>query len=181
MIRLFAALRTALRRDDGTATIEFVLCVPVIMTIALSSIEAGFLMTRSVMLDQAVDHTMRNIRLGHLVAPSPDEVKADICSRTSIIENCERDILVEMTPISNTAWQMPTEGAPCRDRVAEVNPPFSFTEGSSLQVTLVRVCVKQDAIFPGGFLGKNMARTGDLDGNGGYAIVAISAFVNEPT
>jgi len=181
MIRILKRIRTALCREDGTATIEFVLCVPVILTIALASIESGFLMTRSVMLDQAVDHTVRQIRLGHLISPSPTQVKAAICDRTSIILNCERDILVEMTPISATSWAMPTEGAPCRNRVSEVNPPFSFTPGSSLQVTLVRVCIKQDAIFPGAGIGLKMAQTGKLDANGGYALVAISAFVNEPS
>ena len=86
-----------------------------------------------------------------------------------------------MTAISTASWTMPPEGAPCRDRVAEVNPPFKFEVGSSLQVTIVRVCIRQDAIFPSAGIGKHMAEIKQLDAKGGYAIVAVSAFVNEPT
>jgi hypothetical protein len=43
---------------------------------------------------------------------------------------------------------------------------------------LVRVCVVQDAMFPGAGIGWQRERS---DGQVGYRIITVSAFVNEPT
>ena len=57
--RIAAFLPDEMRREDGTAAMEFVLVIPVIMMIFMASFESGLLMTRSIMLEQSVDMTMR--------------------------------------------------------------------------------------------------------------------------
>jgi hypothetical protein len=42
---------------------------------------------------------------------------------------------------------------------------------------LIRVCVVQDALFPTTGIGLGLPK----EGNGGYGVVAVSAFVTEPT
>ena len=53
------------RDDKGTAAVEFAMTVPLLLTIFMASFESGFLMVRSIMLEQSVDMTMRELRLGH--------------------------------------------------------------------------------------------------------------------
>ena len=57
MMRFMKRLARGFRREDGTASVEFVMVVPVLLTVFMASFESGLLMTRSIMLEQAVDIT----------------------------------------------------------------------------------------------------------------------------
>ncbi len=61
MFRALCRLGTKFfRHEDGTASVEFVMAVPILLLVFVSSFENGLLMTRSIMLDQAVHQ--RSIR-----------------------------------------------------------------------------------------------------------------------
>ncbi len=51
--------------EDGTATIPFLLFLPFFMMLVISSLEMGMLMLRHVMLERALDMSVRDLRLGH--------------------------------------------------------------------------------------------------------------------
>ena len=177
MIRRFKGLRHALRREDGTAAMEFVIAVPILITIFMASFESGLLMTRSIMLEQSVDITMRELRLGHYTLPDAALLKKEICKRTVIFKDCNANIMIEMTRISTSNWSMPAAGVTCVDRGEEIQPVTVLQIGQQNDVMLVRVCVVQDALFPTTGIGLGLPK----DGHGGYGVVAISAFVTEPT
>ncbi|MGB8813882.1 MAG: TadE family protein, partial [Paracoccaceae bacterium] len=80
--RFAKRLVAGLRREDGTATIEFVLAIPAVLMIFMASFESGLMMTRGMMVERSVDMTMRELRLGHMIMPTFAKLKADICSRT---------------------------------------------------------------------------------------------------
>jgi len=61
--QILAGLRDLRRKEDGNATIEFAILFPAFIMIFLSAFESGLLMTRQVLLDRAVDLTVRDIRL----------------------------------------------------------------------------------------------------------------------
>lgn len=174
--RLFKRLARGFRREDGTATIEFVMAVPVLLTIFMASFESGLLMTRSIMLEQSVDLTMRELRLGHYTLPNAALLKEEICKRTVIFKSCEANIMIEMTRVSTTTWSLPQTDVTCMDREEEIQPVTALQIGQVNDVMLVRVCVIQDAIFPTSQFGLNLA----TDAQGGYGLVAVSAFVTEP-
>ncbi len=177
MIHFFQRLARGFRREDGTATIEFVMVVPVLLTVFMGSFESGLLMTRSIMLEQSVDMTMRELRLGHYTLPNATLLKAEICKRTVIFPNCEANIMVEMTRVNTSTWALPQTEVTCVDREEDIQPVTALQIGQQNDVMLVRVCVIQDAIFPTSQFGLNLA----LDGQGGYGLVAVSAFVTEPS
>ena len=177
MMQLCKRLFRAFRREDGTATIEFVLTVPLLITIFMASFESGLLMTRQVMLEQAVDITMRELRLGHYPAPDADLLKSEICSRTVILNDCEANIMIEMTEVSTSTWTMPSTNATCVDRSKDVQPVIALQIGQQNDIMLIRVCVLQDPIFPSTGIGLALPKVSE----GGYAIVAVSAFVTEPS
>ena len=68
-----------LRREDGTATVEFVIMFPLIMTVFMSMFEAAVLTTRYTMLERALDITVRGLRLNTGTAPTHAQVRDKIC------------------------------------------------------------------------------------------------------
>ena len=175
--RLSCLIRDALRREDGSATMEFVLVIPLIMMIFMASFESGLLMTRSIMLEQSVDMTMRELRLGHYAQVTNHLLKKEICSRTIIFPNCMADIKIEMNRVSTTTWDIPVEPQNCINRRATAEPVVSMGTIGDNDLMMVRVCVTLQAMFPS----TGIALQLPLDSGGGYGLVARTAFVAEPT
>lgn len=173
----FKRLSAGFRREDGTATLEFAISLPVLMMIFTGSFESGLLMTRSIMLEQAVDRTMRELRLGHYPIPTADLLKDEICDRALIFTQCRSLIVIEMTRITTDTFILPSTNVACVDRDADIQPVTALQIGQQNDIMLVRVCVIQNALLPGTGLGLGLKR----DSAGGYSLVAVSAFVTEPT
>jgi len=163
-------------REDGTATMEFTLMIPAFIMVFMASFESGMLMVRHTMLERAVDLTMRELRLGHLVNPDHDSLKAEICSHTVVIANCAEVLKLSLEPVDTTTWALPDSTPTCVDRAAEIQPVTEVHPGTAEEIMLVRVCVVADALFPTTGIGLDLA----IDGQGGYGIFIESAFVNEP-
>lgn len=184
MIRLSKAiaarLRTAARRiagaEDGTATIEFVLFFPLIMTVFMSAFESGLLMTRQVMLERAMDLSIRNLRLGSWANPTPAVLKQKICDWAGVIPDCMNVLMLELRPVSTTTWTPLDPNITCVQRNEVLQPLTEFVAGVQNEMMLVRACAVFDPIFPLTGLGLNLP----LDPSGGYQLAATSAFVNEP-
>ncbi len=168
-------LQTLRRSEDGNATVEFVLLFPALITLFLMVVETGVLMTRGVMLDRAVDIAMRQLRLGTLDPMTPAGLKSAICSNAVIIPDCTNVLTVELRPISTDTWTPLGGSATCINRNENIDPVLEFTPGITNEMMLVRVCAKFDPFFPSGQLAAQIATE-----DGGYALVAMSAYVNEP-
>jgi hypothetical protein len=188
MKRFLKRASRAFGREDGNATVEFVVVLPILFSIFMMSFESGLLMMRSILLERATDLTMRELRLGNFENPDVEMLKAEICDRTVIINNCNASIRIELQPVSQVTWALPAAAAQCVDRDEEIQIPEQFDAGSQNQLMLVRVCVLQRAIFPTLGLGDNRAFVGlgeglveNNPGYGEYGLVATSTFVNEPS
>lgn len=179
--RLLSQMRRfgqAVRREDGTATAEFVIVFPVLMMILFQALEAGWIEVRQTMLDRALDLTVRELRLGHFTNPTNATLRQAICDQTAgVISNCTADMLVELTPVDTTTWTMPSPQATCVDRSAKIQPVTTVLQGASDQMMIVRACVIVDLLFPTTGLGLDLPQ----DGQGGIQLVSSSAFVNEPS
>lgn len=170
----------ALRRfgaEDGTAAVEFALSVPILMAIFMASFESGYMMLRSIMLEQSVDMTMRELRLGHYPLPDSDLLKEEICKRSIILVDCEANITIEMTRINTTAFALPSSQIACVNREEDIVPVTVLQIGQQNDVMLVRICVIQDAMFPTTGIGLALPK----DSEGGYALTAVTSFVTEPS
>lgn len=173
-----ARLRDRLARSEaGSATIEFVIGVPLILSLLFSSIDYGVVMLRQVFLDRAVDIAVRQVRLGAVPANGHAAFRAQICANTFMITDCEDAIAIELRPIDTTTWAGLDTPAQCVNRAADIEPTLQFTPSPGTQaLMLVRVCVAADPFITmtGMILGLSRDDTGD------YLIVAKSAFANEP-
>jgi len=176
MYRLIRYLRTFWRRQDGTATIEFVILFPVFMALFVSVFESGLMMTKLVMLDRGLDITVRAIRLAPgSTAITHDAVRKMICDNIGIVSNCEQGLKVEMSQIDPSNWVAPTRQADCLDRSSAIAPVVSFQSGGDGALMFIRACLVVDPMFRNMGLGLILTK----DPSGGVRLVASSAFANE--
>ena len=178
-------IRSTWRNEDGVATIEFVFAVPLLIAIFSASFESGLFMLRSILLEQSLDMTMRELRLGHYVDPAdPDApitdqfMKEEICRRTIILSNCEDSLKINLTKVTMDTFTMPTGAMECVDRTLPIAAVQELDVGQQNDLMLIRACMVQDAMFPFTGVGLGLSRT---DAGGGYEIIAASAFAVEPT
>ena len=177
---LMPRLRRLMRRlgvsETGSASVEFVIVVPVFLAIFMSSFESGLLTLRHAMLERAVDISVRNLRLGLWANPTPEVLRDAICANAVIIPDCQEVLLLELIPVDMTTWTMPPVAAACINRDEEIQPLTQFNPGAQNQVMLVKACAIYDPIFPFTGIGLQLVRD-----DGGYAIAASSVFANEPS
>jgi Flp pilus assembly protein TadG len=167
------------RDESGTSSIEFVILFPMFMAIFFAAFESGYLMLRNVMLERSVDLAVRELRLGDPQPPTFDEFKQQICDNTYFISNCADRVQVQLRPVNMTTWG-PLNGDPRCIDVESALDPFDQTEyavGGNNELMMVRVCALFQPMFPTTGLGLNM----QYDGQGNYALVVTTAFVNEPS
>ncbi len=183
--------------EDGSVSVEFVILFPVVIGMVLLIFEAGWVMTNIMMLDRGLDIAMRDVRLGKAGSADEDTVKAKICARARILDDCINKLEVEHEPYSaipGSDWQdnignhYPWDEARCQDNPTSlpVNPVSGEVEsewapGDRDINMFLRVCVTYEPVFPGlGALLLNKTLddpTNPLQDS--YFLVAFSAFRNE--
>jgi len=169
-------LRRFLRNEDGNSTLEFsILFVPMFSTLMWSA-EIGMIHINHSMLERAVDSTVRELRLGTGTAPSHGEIRDRICDRAMFIDDCDQNVRLEMVLLDPYNWENPPTQADCIDATQDIEPVRSFVNGAANELMFLRVCAKFDPILP--HLG--LSQSLDLDGGDKFALIATSAFVQEP-
>ena len=190
--RASGALRRYTRDASGTASIEFAILFPPIFLLFASGVEAGLMMTRNVMLERSVDIAGRELRLGMPQPPTFQEFREQICAEMLLDKgyDCLANVQVELQPVSSDTWSPLNPEARCINRAEDINPADSkiqqseafleatnYETGANNDFMLVRVCMQVDPILPNYALGALLSD----DGDNGYSLVVISAFVNEPS
>ncbi len=178
MTWLAKRLRTAWHDEGGTASLEFVLSIPVLVAIFSASFESGLFMTRAILLEQSVDMVMRELRLGHYPIPTPELLKQEICKRTIILADCKAKLKLDFIEVDTAAFILPTEALQCVDQPGDPAPPVVLEVGQENDLMLMRACIVQDALYPTTGIGLKLTKD---EFGGGYAIATVSAFANEPT
>lgn len=177
MTRFIHALRRFGRADRGTATLEFVIAVPLILAFLFSSIDYGVVMIRQVFLDRAVDIAVRQVRLGAIRNNGFATFRTLICQNTFLLDQCEDNIAIELRPIDTTTWAGLDTPAQCVNRAADIDPVLAFSPSAgSQELMLIRVCVVTDPFIDMTGMVLGMPR----DASGGFFLVSHAAFANEP-
>lgn len=175
--RAMRALRDVTRREDGTASLDFVIIVPVFIFLFVSSFEVSIILIRQMMLERGVDLAVRDLRLGTWPNINTAGLKTAICDNTAgFISDCENQIMLELVSVPKNGWTLPDPGATCVDRSANVQPVTSFDAGTENQMMIIRACLLVDPFFPGTRMALDLEKT---EGSG-IELVATSGFVNEP-
>ncbi len=170
------SVRRFCRADSGTASLEFVLVVPVLIATFLASFESGLFMIRKVALERGLDMMVRDLRVGLIHQPTMAALKDEVCRRTILFKDCAGVLRIELTPVDMARWTFPETEVGCVDRSAPIKPDQDPFVGAKNQVMLIRACVTLDAMFPSTGIGLGLPK----DPDGGYFVTATSGFVNEP-
>jgi len=166
------------RREDGNATVEFTILVPLLFMIFFATLEAGLMMLRWASIDRASDMVIRQLRLGQIASPTHELLRREICDRTFMISNCYENTVVEITEISRANFLLPQPNTPCVTRTDTIIMPVTqVTPGQQNDLMLIRVCVTVDALMPSSTYGLPI----EYDAQGGYALSVASVYVNEPS
>ncbi len=174
--RRIAAWRFRVLREDGNITIEFAIWFPMFIIVLLAAVELGIITARHVDLERSLDLTVRDVRLGTGDSFTHDELKDMICDNSAILPNCSDSLRLEMVRQAMPGWVDPAQRADCIDRSEEARPARTFQQGGANELMVLRVCAKFRPLFPSSGLAARM----QTDGAGDYALVATSAFVQEP-
>jgi len=177
MIKLLRLLKRFRRREDGFATVEFVILFMPFMVILVSTYEIGMANVRHVMLERGTDLAVRQIRLNTGSAPTKEEIRTMVCNGAAIIPDCLNVLEIELQSVSKDTYDMPPREASCVDRDEEIQPIVKYENGQQDELMIIRLCAVIDPMFPSFGLGYTMPK----DDTGGYRLVTMSAFVNEPT
>ncbi|MEM7641970.1 MAG: TadE/TadG family type IV pilus assembly protein [Pseudomonadota bacterium] len=192
LCRLGTAARAGdrIRREDGSASVQFVLVFPFFFFIFLLSFEASMLLMRQVMLERGLDLAVREIRMDSKSTASAGDMRETICNRARILPDCVENLVVELRVVDPENWVRPSTNHPCSSLVKTVVPglPPQSVIASRIetsadwdgnrqdQFVIVRACYAVDPVMPGAPLGARLVD--DLDG--AYRMVASSVFVVEP-
>ncbi|MDP7151315.1 MAG: pilus assembly protein [Paracoccaceae bacterium] len=169
-------LKTWLRRENGSVTLEFIILFPAILILFLASLEISFYMSRISMLERALDQNIRLLRLGGLQPATHEQLVFQICGDAMFSTSCPDDVLIELTPISTDTWNMPERNVTCVNRDEDIEPVINFQPGRENEIMLVRACAIVDPIFASTAFTLGMPKAAE----NGFLITAASTFVNEP-
>jgi hypothetical protein len=179
-VKLFSAnlLRFAKQERGSLASIEFILLIPLMMTLLMTSIELGILQYRQFFLDRGLDMAIRLVRTRGIANDYDHaDLKNQICDFARL-PNCTNRLKIEMSPVPIRNFVSLPAGTDCTDLSEEIRPSRTFIRGRQHQMMLVRACYKFDPVFPGAGLGFEMAQ--NADGGGQVKMVSVAAFVQEP-
>ncbi|MBS3847148.1 MULTISPECIES: TadE/TadG family type IV pilus assembly protein [Devosia] len=168
--------RGFVRHQAGAAAVEFALIVPMLFALIFSTIEVGWTMVQTIMLERGLDLTVRSLRIGSLANPTQTLIRQAVCKQAMVLNDCVNTLTIELIPITKEA-DYPTDSSRCINRGSKVAPVLRFDAGSRSQTVFVRACFVVSPLTPG--LGVGLALP--KDNTGAYRIIAKSAFVNEPS
>ena len=181
------AARAFLSDERGTATIEFVLLVPLIMTVFFASFESSFYMIKSVMLERSVDIVVRDLRLGNLDNMNHRILKQRFCETSALtdVASCVDNMRVWMQPINTADFKMVLPQRYCMDKSAKIDPlvdppSAEFAYGTDNDIMLLHICLLETPLFPTTIVGAALVAANGNGDDENYGIVVNSVFVNEP-
>ena len=162
--------------ESGSASVEFVLMFPVMFALFMMSFELGMLTIRQVLLDRALDLTVREVRLGTIDPVTRDALTDRLCAHASAIPDCRAQVRLEMRSVDPFAWAGIPREPDCVDREDRAQPARAFAAGRENQLMVLRAYVLFDPYFPTSLLGSALPDISD----GAYGLVSTSSFVIEP-
>jgi Flp pilus assembly protein TadG len=174
---LASHIRRFARREDATATIEFVITFPVVITVFIAAFETSMIMTRQVMLERTLDQAVRILRLANGLTVTPGEIRTAICDNTSMLPDCDTLLTIDLREVDRSTYEVPGNEELCIERAdSSATLDNQFSVGQDNELMMVRACMIVDRILPFSGFGLNLTR----DDSGGLHMMAASVFVNEP-
>ncbi|MEL7011743.1 MAG: TadE/TadG family type IV pilus assembly protein [Pseudomonadota bacterium] len=164
------------RAEGGTASVEFIIVMPVYIAVMVLSVELGLITLRHTLLERGVDIAVREVRLGTGTAPQHDDIKDLICANSLMLLDCENKLRLEMRSADIRAFNSFDTSPDCTDVAEPSKPVREWSPGQQNELMLLRACLKYTPLFPEAFLGTAIT----TDASGEASVIVTSGFVQEP-
>ncbi len=162
--------------EDGSATLEFAILFPFFVFMFCAAVELGMITFRHSMLERGLDLAVRDVRLTTGANFQHDDIKEMTCNYAGFLPDCRQNLRLEMIPVDMRNFSSPPAEADCVDHSQIVDPIRELRNGQQNEMIFLRACFVFKPIFPLTGLGRHL----DTDASGNAAMVAQSAFVQEP-
>lgn len=171
----------SLRRDtSGVTTVELMVALPLMLSIVSFTMDLGLLMVRNVVLERAVDISIRDIRLGNAPADDYDGLRQKICENAIIIPECSTRLKMQLNAMSPYVWEDPGKVPDCESlKSVTVTAPRVFDAAARNQLVFFRACAVLDPVMPGWGMGDLLTQASDGTRNRFYQVVAATTFTKE--
>jgi len=172
-MKMFMHMLRRFRSDEGGySTVEFIIVASTFLTGFFWVFETGLVLTKKVMLERALDMTVRELRLHSSPLYTHDYVKTKICERAFMLDDCSTNLLLELEVLDLEAgFSAPIS---CVDKENDITPVTTWEPGQRNEVIYMRACIVVYPMITGSMaLFKDRAETG-------LPLYADTAFVNEP-
>ncbi|MEO0750807.1 MAG: TadE/TadG family type IV pilus assembly protein [Pseudomonadota bacterium] len=176
MQNLKAHLRSFIREESGTASVEFILVVPIYITVLVMGVELSIVTMRHTLLERGMDIAVREVRLGTGTAPQHNDIKDLICANSLMLLDCKNKLRLEMRSADIRSFNTLDQSADCTDSAEPSKPVRAFEPGQQNELMLMRACLKYTPLFPEAFLGSALGK----DASGEASLIVTAAFVQEP-
>ena len=172
MLNFMRKIRRFRRDEGGYSSAEFVVVATSFLTGFFWVFETGLIMTKQMMLERAVDITVRELRLYNNPLYTHDYIKQQICDIALVFKDCETRLLLAMEPVDLATGY--TKEFSCYDKKNDVTPVTTWNPGLRQEIVYMRACIIVDPLMPHGIaLFPNVS-------DQGVPLVADTAFANEP-
>ena len=142
-------LITRFARDErATATMEFVIMFPVVITLFIAVFENGVILTRQVLLERSLDEAVRLLRLARTItdaetgqprALTAADISEAICDNTGAIPDCDTVLVVDLRVIDTTTYALPAADVSCVDRRdLTIQPANEFRQGQNNDLVVMQ-------------------------------------------
>ncbi len=158
--------------EGGYSTAEFTIVATTFLTGFFWVFETGFIMTKQMMLERALDITVRELRLSANPLFTHEYVKGKICETALVFKDCTTNLLLDMDVIDLSTGY--SKEFSCYDKKNDIVPVTAWVPGQRQELVYVRACIIVDPLMPNGIaLFPGTSETG-------VPLIADTAFVNEP-
>jgi hypothetical protein len=172
MTNLLQLMRRFRKDEGGSSTVEFIIVAATFLTGFFWVFESGLILTKKVMLERALDMTVRELRLHSSPLFTHDYIKTRICQEALLLDDCENNLLLELEVLDLSAGF--SSSFSCVDKENDITPVTTWQPGQRNEIVYMRACVVVFPILTGAM---SLFKDGATKG---VPLVADTAFVNEP-
>lgn len=137
-----------LRDQQGSATMETMLALPMILGLFLISVDTGIATMNASLLHRAVDMTARDLRSGAITDTSLATLRQSMCNRLAMVPDCTGQLRVQVVRIDRTSYDLSATGTDCADRVTAFTPARAPTVGTQNGLVLLSACMMASPLAP---------------------------------
>lgn len=148
LTRARAGLRGFGRDQSGSASMHYVLMLPVVFGLFVLTMDSGIATIRASLLERAVDMTARSIRSGAIANPTLANIRTDLCSQLTVFPNCATTLKVKIVAVPRATFAVPAPPATCADLGAAIAPVRTLAVGQQNGIAVLRACVQITSLTP---------------------------------